>query len=384
MSSASHIGTKHSLVRDIAMALACVSVLASTAPAQNAPTQEPAAAANAPAAPIPRLPDGHPNLQGTWFKAVAEYGPLGVPTAAAAGKPRATGFAPPDPNSDEFYKQGARIPYRPEATKEKKWRMANEYLDGEPRCHLSGVPRSAEQPPYPHMIIQDDKTVTILYEYVHEARIIPIDNSPHPKHYWGWDGDSRGHWDGDTLVIDVSNFNGRSWLDMSGNFVDENLHVVERYTMLDADTYAYEATITDPTVFLQPWTIKFNVKRQPAADQIFEYSCLEGEGDRYHYTEDAGGLRPVAGAPTAAAASVPPGEVIHGCLRGRLAAGKVVYHLEVPHTATLSVEPSDAVSGKLPELIDRDVRLQGHWLENPHRFDVRSARALEEGCAAGP
>ena len=83
---------------------------------------------------------------------------------------------------------------------------------------------------------------------MHDVRIIPTDNSPHPKNYWAWDGDSRGRWEGDTLVVDVSNFNGRTWLDMAGNFVDQNEHVLERFTLLDADTIQYQATITDPTL----------------------------------------------------------------------------------------------------------------------------------------
>src|SRR5207244_62781 len=109
----------------------------------------------------------------------------------------------------------------------------------------------------------------------------------------------RGRWEGNTLVVDVTNFNGRTWLDMTGNFVDENLHVVERYTLKDASTYTYEATITDTTVFSETWKIKFDVRRQPQSEQLLEYSCLEGEGDREHYTEDAGGLKPNLAGPAA-------------------------------------------------------------------------------------
>lgn len=330
---------------------------------------------------IPRLSSGRPDFQGLWFKANAAYGPLGVPTGSvsvpALGTP-----GPPSPDTDDaFYKQGVRIPYRSEAVREKRWRLANEYLDGEPRCHLAGVPRSAEQPPYPHLIIQDEHSVTILYEYVHEPRIIPLDGSAHPKHYWAWDGDSRGHWEGDTLVIDVSNFNGRSWLDMTGNFVDENLHVVERYTMLDADTYDYSATITDPTVFSQPWQIRFQVKRQPAEDQLLEYSCLEGEGDRYHYTEAAGGRQRDAqsGHDTPAAGG---GETVNGCLRGRLENHALSYSLEVADHRRIRVHADSSIATRMAELLDRDVHLTGSWSADRRQFAANEARALEEGCTA--
>ena len=119
----------------------------------------------------------------------------------------------------------------------------------------------------------------------------PTDNSPHPKNYWAWDGDSRGRWEGDTLVVDVSNFNGRTWLDMAGNFVDENEHVVERFTLIDLDTILYEATVTDPTVFVKPVQMRFTLKRVPAEQQILEYSCLEGERSLQHYTEEDGGKK---------------------------------------------------------------------------------------------
>jgi len=172
-------------------------------------------------------------------------------------------------------------------------RLRRGYEDPEARCHLPGVPRALDQPGglYPVQIIQDEKYVALLHEAMHDVRIIPTDNSRHPQNYWTWDGDSRGRWEGDTLVVDVSNFNGRTWLDMAGNFVDQNEHVVERFTLVDADTILYEATITDPTVFTKPVEMRFTLKRVPADQQILEYSCLEGERSLQHYTEEDGGKK---------------------------------------------------------------------------------------------
>ena len=332
---------------------------------------------------IPRLPNGRPDFQGTWFKT----GGFGLTGAVVPGEAR--GAARGTSTTNEFFMRGVRIPYLPEAIRERTWRQMNQYMDGEPRCHLAGVPRAAEQPPYPHAIIQDENYLTILYEYVHEPRIIPLDNSAHPKKYWAWDGDSRGRWEGDTIVVDVTNFNGRTWLDMSGNFVDENLHVVERYTLKDANTYTYEATLTDPTVFSESWQIKFEVKRQPQSEQLLEYSCLEGEGDREHYTEDAGGLKPnVANPATAAARAIPSSSAaeyaIVGCLRADLNNGDVRYALETPSRGTIQLSPELSIAPKLVELIDREVRLNGNW-ENgkpgSKHFLAANARALSEGCS---
>lgn len=335
--------------------------------------QSDVASSTASAAGIPRLPGGRPDFQGLWFR-----------DSQGAGT---GGFADPGPGAgdDVFFKKGVEIPYLPAAVREKNWRHANQYLDGEPRCHLAGVPRAAEQPPFPHAIIQDENYLTILYEYAREPRIIPLDNSPHPENYWAWSGDSRGHWEGDTLVIDVSNFNGRTWLDMTGNFVDENLHVVERYTMVDADTYHYEATLTDPTVFYESWKIAFDVRRRPDSDQLIPQSCYEGESDRQHYVEDFGGLKPVAvgaganevGAPETAS-SWP--ETIHGCLRGTLPdARELVYSLETGANAPVPLAADDSIAGDLPALIDREIRLNGDW-QVDNRFLAGAVRALSEGC----
>src|SRR5437870_11679946 len=87
----------------------------------------------------------------------------------------------------------------------------------------------------------------------------------------------RGRWEGDTLVVDVTNFNARTWPDMTGNFIDENLHVVERYTLKDTSTYTYEATLTYPTVLSETCQVRLDVLRQPEAGQPLELSCMEGQ-----------------------------------------------------------------------------------------------------------
>ncbi len=240
------------------------------------------------AAALPRHPDGHPNLQGLWIKSAGGFqglfiGSLDGTNFAARGGGRGAGGPPPGPQYE----------YTPGAAAEKADRERRGYEDPEARCHLPGVPRSLDQPGglYPVQIVQDEHYVALLHEAMHDVRIIPTDDSRHPKRYWAWDGDSRGRWEGDTFVVDVANFNGRTWLDMAGNFVDENERVLERFTLTDADTILYEATVTDPTVFVKPVQMRFTLKRVPAAQQILEYSCLEGERSLQHYTDEDGGKK---------------------------------------------------------------------------------------------
>ena len=263
--------------------------------AQPAASPSPAQAnAAAPKAAIPRLPDGRPDLQGLWMKSAGGFqglfiGSLDGTNFAAGGRNGGAGGAaarggPPSPPSYH---------YTPEAALEKQDRAKRGYEDPEARCHLPGVPRSLDQPGglYPVQIIQDEHSVALLHEAMHDVRIIPTDNSKHPRNYWAWDGDSRGRWEGDTFVVDVSNFNGRTWLDMAGNFVDQNEHVLERFTLMDPNTILYEATVTDPTVFVEPVQMRFTLKRVPDEQQILEYSCLEGERSLQHYTQEDGGKK---------------------------------------------------------------------------------------------
>ena len=116
--------------------------------------------------------------------------------------------------------------------------------------------------------------MTILYEYAHTMRLIPVDGSAHPDGLEFWMGDSRGRYEGDALVIEVTNFNDTTWFDKAGNFHSEALRVIERYTLTEPDTITYEATIEDPKVFTRPWKISMPLYlRKEKNLQLLEYEC---------------------------------------------------------------------------------------------------------------
>jgi hypothetical protein len=122
-----------------------------------------------------------------------------------------------------------------------------------------------------YRIVQTPGTVAIYIEMIHDVRIIPLDGRPHlPREVRSWMGDSVGHWEGDTLVVDTTNFNGKA----SFRGSDQNLHVIERFTRSDADTLLYQFTIDDPTAFTKPWTGE--VPWSTAPGPIYEYACHEG------------------------------------------------------------------------------------------------------------
>ncbi len=212
----------------------------------------------------PRLKDGHPNLQGLW-KLSGGFGP---PDATSKGSPPLS-----------------KIEYLREALAKKQQLLASGRAeDLVAQCVTASVPRDTLEPPYPMMIVQDGSYFVILHEFAHDVRIIPVDGSRHPKDYSALGGDSRGRWEGDTFVVDVTSFSkGIRWLHMGGDFVDENEHAVEHYTLINPDTILYEVTLDDPSVFAKPWNAKVNLLRQPKNDQIIEGACREGERDLDHY-----------------------------------------------------------------------------------------------------
>jgi hypothetical protein len=134
-----------------------------------------------------------------------------------------------------------------------------------------------------YQITQAPGYVVILYEMIHEARIIPIDGRPHlPSGVKMWNGDSRGRWEGNTLVVDTTNYNDKGWIGTSASTgrikgipQSESLHVVERFTRVDRNTINYEVTIDDPKIFTQSWKVSIPLNRDPEY-KIFEYACQEG------------------------------------------------------------------------------------------------------------
>jgi len=146
-----------------------------------------------------------------------------------------------------------------------------ENLSNQVRCITYGIPNIlAGYNSYFH-VMQTPDHVVIFQELINDARIIPLDERPHlDENIRQWHGDPRGRWEGDTLVVDSTNFSPKSHFRGSA----ENLHLVERFTRVDADTIAYEITVEDPETFATPWTVMIPWKRTD--DAIFEYACHEG------------------------------------------------------------------------------------------------------------
>jgi hypothetical protein len=222
----------------------------------------------------PRLAGGHPDLQGVWRNSaiVAAFNVEGQKAYYNEPGGASVIVDPPD----------GKLPYLPAALKQANENHMHRETDPTAHCHIHGVPRTLV-PPFPVEIVQDGDYVVLLFETEHSLRIIPLDGRPHLKNYRAWDGDSRGRWEGDTLVVDVTDLNGRTWLDQWGNFVDENEHVVERFTITAPDTIVYEARIDDPTVYSRPWTLRVPLRRQPKGTELIEYDCIEGERDEIHF-----------------------------------------------------------------------------------------------------
>ena len=226
--------------------------------------------------------DGKASLEGFWNNA-AGSAPWDIePHPAAFQIPAGDGIIV-DPAD-------RKIPYKPAALAQRNdLRDHHIFDDPQGHCAPSGLPRQTYTP-FGFQILQTKGAVVILYEAEHAYRVIRTDGSPHiPASIKLWQGDSIGHWEGNTLVVDSTNFNGRTWLDMSGNFTTESLHLIERLTPVDANTIRYEATIDDPTIYTKQWTMQFPLRRVTQAGYyILEFACHEGERDLQHYTVDTG------------------------------------------------------------------------------------------------
>jgi hypothetical protein len=247
----------------------------------------------------PRTADGKPDLNGVWqtlnsanydieahparpamalIPAPPSTGTPGLVRATPADLPapevRALGAVGAVPAGESVVEGGA-IPYQPWAAAMKK-ENADHWLERDPeiKCFMPGVPRATYMP-YPFQILQGTDTILIAYEFAGTTRTIhmtDVGKSPSPS----WMGWSRGRWDGDTLVVDVTDFNDQTWFDRAGNFHSDALHVVERYTPVSPYHVMYEATIEDPKVFTRPWTMRMPLYRRFESDRrLLEYKCVE-------------------------------------------------------------------------------------------------------------
>jgi hypothetical protein len=235
----------------------------------------------------PRGPGGKPDLNGIWQALnEANYdleahtarpalalrsGPYGSVPAAPVLALGAVGAVPPGMGVVE----GGEIPYKPEALAKKKQNQ-QDWLNRDPeiKCYLPGVPRATYMP-YPFQIVESASAITFVYEYAGAVRNIYL-KDPGPAPADSWMGQSVGHWEGDTLVVDVKALNDQSWFDRSGNFHSDRLHVVERYTRTSPDVMSYEATIEDPEVFTRSWKISMPLyRRQEKNAQLLDFKCTE-------------------------------------------------------------------------------------------------------------
>jgi hypothetical protein len=251
----------------LAMA-ALVALMACTPSGPDAPMPE--SAGGAPA--IRRMADGKPDLNGIWQAlAPANYDvrphaarPPALPVLGAIGaEPPSLGVV-----------EGGEIPYLPAAAEQQAQNYANRLeLDPERKCFMPGIPRATYMP-QPFQIFQSGDHVMMAYQFANAVREIHLrDPGPAPTSFWmGW---SVGRWEGDTLVVAVTNQKPDTWLDRAGNFHSEALRVEERYTPMGPDHLLYEATLEDPSVYARPWKISLPLYRRLETNaELLEFKCV--------------------------------------------------------------------------------------------------------------
>src|SRR5580704_3120944 len=222
---------------------------------------------------VPHAPDGHSDLTGSWQAMSSadwdleyhpsEPGPF-YQLGAIGAIPLGRGVV-----------EGGDIPYKPEALAKRKENRANRWKnDPEVKCYMPGIPRAAYIP-YPFQIVQSADVVLMAYSFGSANRVINM-GTPKKPSVDTWMGTANGHWESEALVVDNRGFNDLSWLDRSGNYHSDALHVVERYARADRDHIRYEATIEDPRVFTRPWKISLTLYRDVEPNATLpEFKCVE-------------------------------------------------------------------------------------------------------------
>ena len=222
----------------------------------------------------PERIEGRPNLNGVWQALGTAHWNLEGHSAEALPEfwqLGAIGAVPPGRSVVE----GGKIPYLPEAIGKRDENKAGwPANDPEAKCYQPGIPR-ATYLPYPFRIVQGVGNILFAYEFASANRVVHMgEHVESPiESYMGW---SNGRWEGDTLVIEVTDFNGLTWLDRAGNHHSNALEVTERYTLQGDNHIDYTATIEDPNTFSRPWTISMPLYRRVEDHaQVLEYKCVE-------------------------------------------------------------------------------------------------------------
>jgi hypothetical protein len=220
-----------------------------------------------------RTPDGHPNLNGIWQAMNTANWDI-EDHSAAPGQLYQMGAIGAVPGGQGVV-EGGPIPYKPEMLAKRKNNFANRLaFDPEAKCYMPGIPRATYMP-FPFQILQSPSTVLMAYEFATANRVINM-GKPVEAPVDTWMGTSNGRWDGDTLVVDNTGLVDGTWFDRAGNFHSDQLHVVERYTLIDPDHIQYEATIEDPQVFTRPWKISMPLYRRIEKNvQLTDFKCVE-------------------------------------------------------------------------------------------------------------
>jgi hypothetical protein len=256
-------------VKGLVIAVASAVVTLAASQLLRSPNAEPA-----PATAVVRTAGGTPDLSGIWQAIGTAHWNL-QDHQARSGPVLELGATFAVPAGVSVVEEGA-IPYQPWAAERQKENFDNWLTrDPEVKCYLPGIPRATYMP-YPFQIVQTGTNdILMAYEYASASRVITM-GKVEPPPVDTWMGQSAGRWEGDTLVVDVTGFNGETWFDRAGNFHSEALHVIERYTPLHADLLAYQATIEDPKVFTRPWTIRMPLyRRHDPNAQLLEFKCVE-------------------------------------------------------------------------------------------------------------
>ena len=231
---------------------------------------------------IPRQANGKPDFSGIWEATSAADFDL-EPHAARVDAPPGAGIV-----------EGGSIPYLPAALEQKKKNFeARDKEDPRLKGWTLGVPRGIYYPE-PFQIFQRPRDLTIVHQFGHSVRTVHTNGTPHPggDRNEFWLGDSRGKWEGDTLVVDVAGFNDETWLDRAGNYHSDKLHVVERWHYLDPNTIEYKATLDDADVYSRPWTLSVLLHRHREKN----FQLIED----YRYTTEYDQFYPPKPAPAAA------------------------------------------------------------------------------------